>query len=220
MTKEEREHGISALRTWLLWFKYAGGVVFVVVQIILMACDRGSYVAIDWWIAQWTTASDQSIVIFGKEFPSQLEGRSAQFQYLAVYAVLVVFMFTFLVCRSQWAVWGGIRACERVFSTMTRRVLHAPMSYFDTTPLGRIINRFTYDVEQVDITLSQFMSIFIIACSWLVAGQAVMIAVVPYMAVINSFVLFLYVLILRHYRWSAADLQRLDAVSMTRVSNT
>ena len=94
------------------------------------------------------------------------------------------------------------------------------MSYFDTTPLGRIINRFTYDVEQVDITLSQFMSIFIIACSWLVAGQAVMIAVVPYMAVINSFVLFLYVLILRHYRWSAADLQCLDAISMTRVSNT
>ena len=34
------------------------------------------------------------------------------------------------------------------------------MSYFDTTPLGRIINRFTYDVEQVNITLSQFMSIY------------------------------------------------------------
>ena len=217
MTKEEREHGISALHTWLLWFKYAGGIVFVVVQIILMTCDRGSYVAIDWWIAQWTTASDQSIVIFGREFPSQLEGRSAQFQYLAVYAVLVVSMFTFLVCRSQWAVWGGIRACERVFSTMTRRVLHAPISYFDTTPLGRIINRFTYDAEQVDITLSQFMSIFIIACSWLVAGQVVMIAVVPYMAVINSFVLFLYVLILRRYRWSAADLQRLDAVSRSPI---
>ena len=47
-----------------------------------------------------------------------------------------------------------------------------------------------------------------------------MIDIVPYMAVINPFVLFLYVLILRHYRWSAADLQCLDAISMTRVSNT
>lgn len=217
MTKEEREHGISTIKTWLLWFQYAGGILFVVVQIILMACDRGSYVAIDWWLSQWTTAADQSIEVFGRVFPSQTEGRSAQFQYLSVYAVLVVSMFVFLVSRSQWAVLGGVNACQRVFSTMTRRVLHAPMSFFDTTPLGRIINRFTYDVEQVDITLSQFMSIFIIACSWLVAGQAVMIAVVPYMALINGFVLLLYVLILRHYRWSAADLQRLDAVSRSPI---
>mmetsp|Transcript_33616 Transcript_33616/g.81284 ORF Transcript_33616/g.81284 Transcript_33616/m.81284 type:complete len:304 (+) Transcript_33616:2607-3518(+) len=119
--------------------------------------------------------------------------------------------------ESQWAVFGGIRACERVFSTMTHRVLHAPMSYFDVTPLGRVLNRFTYDVEQVDITLSQFMSIFIIATSWLVAGQVVMIAVVPYMSIINFFVLLLYVLVLRHYRWSAADLQRLDAVSRSPI---
>ena len=60
---------------------------------------------------------------------------------------------------------GGVRASTRVFSTMTNRVLHAPMSYFDTTPMGRILNRFTYDVEQVDITLAQYMSIFVIGKS-------------------------------------------------------
>lgn len=79
------------------------------------------------------------------------------------------------------------------------QVLHAPMYYFDTTPLGRVLNRFTYDVEQVDITLAQFMSIFIIANSWLIAGQVVMIAVVPYMAIINAIVLALYIIVLRHY---------------------
>ena len=214
MTKEEREHGISSLRIWLLWFQYAGGIVFVVVQIVLMTLDRGTYVTIDWWLATWTSAIDTGITVFGIEFPSQME---TQRPYLIVYSVLVAAMLVFLVARSQWAVFGGIRACERVFSTMTRRVLHAPMSYFDTTPLGRILNRFTYDVEQVDITLSQFMSIFIIACSWLVAGQVVMITIVPFMAAINAFVLFLYVLVLRHYRWSAADLQRLDAVSRSPI---
>lgn len=100
---------------------------------------------------------------------------------------------------------------------MTHRVLHAPMSYFDTTPLGRVLNRFTYDVEQVDITLVQFMSIFIIATSWLIAGQAVMIAVVPYMAVLNAVVLVFYIIVLRHYRWSATDLQRLDAISRSPI---
>jgi ABC-type multidrug transport system fused ATPase/permease subunit len=91
------------------------------------------------------------------------------------------------------------------------------MWYFDTTPLGRVLNRFTYDVEQVDITLSQFMSIFIIATSWLIAGQIVMIVIVPFMVFVNAVVLVAYVLVLRHYRWSAADLQRLDAVSRSPI---
>lgn len=138
--------------------------------------------------------------MFGREFPNQYDGRSAQIPYLLVYAALVGCMLFFLILRSQWAVFGGIRACRRVFSNMTYRVLRAPMSYFDVTPLGRVLNRFTYDVEQIDITLSQFMSIFIIAASWLVAGQVVMIAVVPYLAIINAIVLSAYVLVLRHYR--------------------
>mmetsp|Transcript_13817 Transcript_13817/g.24995 ORF Transcript_13817/g.24995 Transcript_13817/m.24995 type:complete len:441 (+) Transcript_13817:2679-4001(+) len=44
-----------------------------------------------------------------------------------------------------------------------------------------------------------------------------MISLVPYMAVINLFILLIYVIVLRHYRWSAADLQRLDAVSRSPI---
>ena len=214
---ETREHGVASIKIWLLWFKYAGGLLFISIQVLLMAADRGSYVAIDWWLATWTDSAGQSITVFGREFPNQYDGRSAQIPYIMVYTVIVLIMLTFLVARSQWAILGGIRACRRVFSNMTHRVVHAPMSYFDVTPLGRVLNRFTYDVEQVDITLSQFMSIFIIATSWLVAGQIVMIAVVPYMAAINTVVLAMYIMLVRHYRWSASDLQRLDAVSRSPI---
>lgn len=156
---ERREHGISSLRIWLLWFKYAGGILFIILQITFMSLDRGSYVAIDFWLATWTSSVGQAISVFGITFPDQFE---TQTPYVLVYTCLVAFMFCFLVMRSMWAVSGGVRASNRVFSTMTNRVLHAPMSYFDTTPMGRILNRFTYDVEQVDITLAQYMSIFVI----------------------------------------------------------
>mmetsp|Transcript_21963 Transcript_21963/g.32634 ORF Transcript_21963/g.32634 Transcript_21963/m.32634 type:complete len:1269 (+) Transcript_21963:425-4231(+) len=217
MTVEEREHGTSALGIWLLWFSYAGGVLFAIIQIVLMGCDRGSYVIIDWWLASWTSAENQSISVLGRQFPNQMDGRPAQLQYITVYAIIILVMSCFLFSRTQWAIRGGVRVCERMFSNMTHRVLHAPMSYFDTTPLGRILNRFTYDVEQVDITLSQFMSVLMIACSWLTAGLVVMITLVPYMAIINAFVLCIYLLILRQYRWGATDLQRLDAVSRSPI---
>ena len=156
---ERREHGISSLKTWLLWFKYAGGILFITVQITLMALDRGSYVAIDFWLAIWTSAVGQAISVFGITFPDQYE---TQDPYVLVYTCLAAFMFCFLVMRSLWAVSGGVRASTRIFSTMTHRLLHVPMWYFDTTPMGRILNRFTFDVEQVDITLAQYMSIFVI----------------------------------------------------------
>jgi len=48
-------------------------------------------------------------------------------------------------------------AAKRVFFSMLGSVLLAPMSYFETTPMGRILNRFTYDIEVIDIVLTQNM---------------------------------------------------------------
>lgn len=48
---------------------------------------------------------------------------------------------------SNTPVMGGARCTEKMFYAMTHRVLRAPMLWFETTPLGRILNRFTYDVE-------------------------------------------------------------------------
>ena len=51
---------------------------------------------------------------------------------------------------------GGARCAEKLFDQMTLRVLQAPMSYFHTTPLGRILNRFTYDTEVLDIEVRYY----------------------------------------------------------------
>ncbi len=140
---EQREHGVSSVGIWLLWFVYAGSFFFITIQIIFLFLDRGSYVVIDWWLAIWTSSAGSEITVLGRTFPNQYDGIQAQTPYLLVYVGLIVFMCVFLVARTQWAIHGGIRASRNVFSKMTHRVLHAPMSYFDTTPLGRIINRFS-----------------------------------------------------------------------------
>ena len=105
MTVEERQHGMSSLSVWLLWFQYAGGLVFIIIQICFMACDRGSYVLIDWWLATWTSAVGNEITVLGFTFPDQYD---SQTPYLIVYSTLCCSMLVFLVARSQWAVFGEL----------------------------------------------------------------------------------------------------------------
>ena len=100
---------------------------------------------------------------------------------------------------------------------MLERVLHAPLSYFETTPMGRILNRFTYDTEVIDVTLTQAMSMFLISCSWFVAGVVLMSSILPWMILALFPVSVVYWMLLLHYRRSGADLQRLDAVSRSPI---
>jgi len=213
---EEREHGLSSVRTWITWFYFAGGWTFTVLQITFMAIDRISYVGTEWWLAIWTDASDGRTVYALQQFelPSQEEDSML---YVHVYMLLVFFSLCFCIMRSQWVVMGGLRSSKLMFQNMLNRVVYTPMHYFDTTPMGRVLNRFTYDVETLDITLAQAMSVTLIAFSWFFAGISVMVIIFPYILLILIPVIFSYFLLQLFYRKSSVDLQRLDAVTRSPI---
>jgi ABC-type multidrug transport system fused ATPase/permease subunit len=145
MTVEEREHGLASASTWLLWFKHAGGFFFMSFQILFMSIDRFAYVAVEYWLARWTNGATMSITALGIVFPPQTDGREAQYKYLIVYSLLLLVSIVATIGRSLWSVTGGAQAAKNVFSSMLVRVLGAPMGYFESTPQGRLLNRFTYD---------------------------------------------------------------------------
>ena len=127
--------------------------------------------ATEWWLARWTQAAEEPINVFGTEFPAQTDGStSAVPEYLKVYATILLVSFVAASQRSLWAVRGGAKSARSLFYAMTKRVLMHTTSFFETTPLGRVLNRFTFDVEVLDHTLVESMSVLLIATSWFVAG--------------------------------------------------
>lgn len=62
---------------------------------------------------------------------------------LGVYAILGVSQALFVLAGSFTMVIGGIRASRKLHDSMLGNILRSPMSFFDTTPLGRILNRFS-----------------------------------------------------------------------------
>jgi len=216
MSIEEREHGISQISTWLKWFEFSGGRFFVVVIFLAISFDRLMYVATEWWLAMWTQGAYHPVYAFGREFAAQSMGDS-QSEYITTYVIILVVACIATFIRTTWITQGGARCASRLFVLMLNQIIHAPMSYFDTTPIGRIMNRFTYDTETVDVTLVVNMTMLITSSGWLIAGVIIQAVIIPWLLIVLLFIMFTYWLLVSHYRKSAVDLQRLDAMSRSPV---
>jgi ABC-type multidrug transport system fused ATPase/permease subunit len=136
---EEREHGLSSINTWLLWFRRAGGMTFFTLQVLFMALDRVVYVAIEWLLARWTSATDTSVTILNIEFPAQTDGFSAQTKYVTVYGILMAVMIVAVLLRSEWAVAGGGRSELILFPPLSFSQLDSPFPFLNSPRVEKYI---------------------------------------------------------------------------------
>lgn len=65
-----------------------------------------------------------------------------------------------ILCSFALAI-GTLFAARWLHLTMLANIFHAPMSFFDTTPTGRVVNRFSKDIDTVDNTLPNNISAFL-----------------------------------------------------------
>ena len=74
-------------------------------------------------------------------------------EFLGVYAAMGFGQIFFILLASIVLALGSILASTRLHDNMLANVLRCPMSFFDTTPLGRILNRFSKDIYIIDQTI-------------------------------------------------------------------
>ena len=146
MRDEKQEYGRSKIKVWTAWFKAAGGWPFVLFQLLFLTVDRTSYIATEWWLARWTEAATGSVTVMNHVLPAQ---EKDQWPWVKIYMIIGALSCAAVLIRTEWAVFGGARASEKLFTQTLKRTLLLPMSFFETVPLGRLLNRFTYDIEQV-----------------------------------------------------------------------
>uniref|UniRef100_A0A8C5SK09 ABC-type glutathione-S-conjugate transporter n=1 Tax=Laticauda laticaudata TaxID=8630 RepID=A0A8C5SK09_LATLA len=135
--------------------------------------------------------------------------------------MLVFLLGLFLLIATGLASFGTIRASRVMHEQLLSNILRVPMSFFDSTPTGRIVNRFakvkTLDIFTVDetipISLRSWMNCFFMILSTLV----IICIATPYFAIITLLLGILYYFILQFYVATSRQLRRLDSVTRSPI---
>lgn len=138
-------------------------------------------------------------------------------EYIGVYAALgavqALLMFIFMVSLTII----GTSASKTMLRDAITRVLRAPMSFFDTTPLGRITNRFSRDVDVMDNNLSDAMRMYFLSLASIISVFALIIAYFHYFAIALVPLFFLFLFATSFYRSSAREMKRFESVLRSSV---
>ena len=78
---------------------------------------------------------------------------------------------------------GSVSASSKLYARLLDCILHAPISFFDTNPIGRIMNRFAKDMDNVDTTLPSYINMFMVTLVPFLATIGIILYTLPVFAV-------------------------------------
>lgn len=132
--------------------------------------------------------------------------------YLGVYALLGVIFMIITLSREAVLFWGSLGASRRIHQRLVNAVMHAKFRFFDSTPLGQLMNRFSKDIESVDQEIAP-VAIGVVHCLASIITVVILISVIiPAFLIAGVFISALFFLIGMFYINSSRDLKRLESV--------
>lgn len=125
--EEERETGQVSLRVYKQYCTEAYGWWGIVLVVFFSLTWQGSLMASDYWLAYETSAKNAI------SFDASV--------FIRVYVIIALVSIVLVSLRSYYVTHLGLKTAQIFFRQILNSILHAPMSFFDTTPSGRILSR-------------------------------------------------------------------------------
>ncbi|KAE8330642.1 P-loop containing nucleoside triphosphate hydrolase protein [Aspergillus sergii] len=197
MKEEERVRHARRRDIWRAYAVSSGSLANILIVLALAVLSAGGAILGGLWLSFWAS----------NKFPQLSLG-----QYLGIYAGITAgqaaILYLFSVCVTTFAA----NASRVMLEDAMYRLLRAPTSFFDTTPLGRIINRFSKDVQVLDNELGETLRLFLYLFLMVVAIMVLVIVYFHYFALAVGPLVAIVILITIYHRASVQSLKRHEAV--------
>ena len=200
VAEEDRAVGSLSLDTYLYYLRSAGSWWYPVLALVVnVLAQAAGMMVTSYWLAFWTEDA----------FKQSLSW------YMGIYAALGVAQCLLTGVGSALITYVGTMASTNIHNLAFRGLMKAPMSWFDTTPMGRILNRFSTDMSTVDNALPSqfniaFLMFLIILFSFvqmLISFWYIIVPLVP--------LGWVYYWVQSYYRASSVEIKRLASTSQS-----
>ncbi|KAJ3248738.1 hypothetical protein HDU78_010185 [Chytriomyces hyalinus] len=201
-TEEDCERGAVSFATLQQYYKFGGGwplAIALMTLLTLLACGIffTQYTLI-WWTSNafdWTSG-----------------------QYLNLFTVVSVGQILVFVLFSSLLNYSGYLAAKNFHAHAISRLFRAPMSFFDTQPIGRIIYRLSNDVQEIDMNLWWILLNVYYLGAGALCSLVIMVVLSPYMLILITAIIVLNFQTIRLYRSNFRQLKRISATQASPVS--
>lgn len=194
-----------------IYLKYLQAVGWgsIICIIFLYGLNYVAFVGSNLWLSAWTGDSE---TYNGTDYPpSQRDMR------IGVFGALGIAQGVFLFTSSLWSIYACNHASRTLHKQLLTNILQAPMSFFDTTPTGRIVNRFAGDISTVDDMLPVTFRSWTLCFLGIISTLVMICMATPIFAVIIIPLSIIYVAVQVFYVATSRQLRRLDSVTKSPI---
>ncbi|XP_037339056.2 ATP-binding cassette sub-family C member 12-like isoform X2 [Pungitius pungitius] len=212
VSKEVTTEGAVSWRIYLQYCKAAGGYVVSFLTLLSIVLMIGSTALTNWWLSFWLGQGDGSPNKTSSNQGDISENPDLSF-YQIIYGVMLAVIVGLAIIKGFSYTWVTLNASCKLHDTMFKKIFASPMRFFDTTPTGRIINRFSKDQDEVDSLLPLYMDPFLQYSFMVLFTVATISGVFPPMIAAVAVIGAVFTLILFFSQRSIRKMKRMENVS-------
>ncbi|XP_072327881.1 ATP-binding cassette sub-family C member 9-like isoform X2 [Scyliorhinus torazame] len=204
---EDNMSTVMRLRTkmpWRAFWRYltSGGFFLLFLLIFSKLLKHSFMVAIDYWLAEWTSSNKmkKNDTVINKD----------QNYYKIWYSILCSIGVILCLITSLTVEWMGLTAAKNLHRNLLNKIILAPVRFFDSTPLGQILNRFSADTNIIDQHIPPTLESLTRSTFLCLSAIGVIVYVTPiFLPALLPFVVTFY-FVQKYFRVASKDLQELD----------
>ncbi|KAJ3537700.1 hypothetical protein NM688_g6639 [Phlebia brevispora] len=197
MQAEERLTGSVSSTVYVKYLRYAGGLIWAPILLLMLTAYQGSQVANNLFLGFWTAES--------------IHGFTSG-DYMGTYAALGVAIAVFSFALSFSISLTTLSAGLRIFKASLAAVLNSAVAFFDTTPMGRVMSRLSKDQDTIDTEISMIAFQLLSTFSSVLGTVALVFYTFPYLGLIFVPLSIFYYLTAIYYRRTSVETKRLDSI--------